>query len=167
MERWSHLYYVSGRLQSAKTTLEAFKSHGQNKNIYHLSFQIYDLTWFSKDCPGWSSFGPTFSSDHKTQKPFHGKYVWPRHLQPIVVRCIRVLPVCSPPSWGRLDKVPWPSNSSKETDLGAVQLKNGADHLQSQLSQSLPKLKLTPSISSRRHFRKKKKKKRNLSLTVT
>lgn len=64
--------------------------------------------------------------------------------------------VCSPPSWGLLDKVPWPSNSSRETDLGAVQLKNEADHLQPQQSQSPPKLKLTPSISSRRHFRKKR-----------
>lgn len=89
---------------------------------------------------------PTFPSDDKTKlAQFHPDI---KHLivKQICVpsaplQTVHAEPIWSPvvywrPSLGCLDKVPWPSNSSKETDLGAVQLKNGPDHLQPELSQS-------------------------------
>lgn len=61
---------------------------------------------------------------------------------------------CILPTAGSLDRVPWPSNSSKETDLDRVQQKYGPGHLQPRLSQSPrpSKLKLTHSISSTWYF---------------
>lgn len=61
---------------------------------------------------------------------------------------------CILPTAGSLDRVPWPSNSSKETDLDRVQQKYGPGHLQPRLSQCPrpSKLKLTHSISSTWYF---------------
>lgn len=105
--------------------------------------------WRSKDCPRlikYQNSRPTFASDDKKTRQIPCRYLEFDHKKyrsaSTLCNQSKLSPSealrCRLPSLGCLDKVPWPSNSSKETDLDTVQQKYGPDHLQPGLSQSPP-----------------------------
>lgn len=119
------------------------KNHEANKNLLS-DVKIKRLSRLIKN----KSRQPTFASDDKKKKKKKNnpcRYLTFDHKKPQRFHPCNQSKLspsealwCRLPSLGCLDKVTWPSNSSKETDLDAVQQKYRADHLQPELSQSLP-----------------------------